>query len=142
MIKQNMEQKNIEVYNRGMDLIYNKTTKRYNTLKTAKANGLLTNPNNFRINENYMVVKNKAGNYILTNKEKGKKFVNDFDDEILKINQHLIFKHGTKNIVKKTEKNIKENEVFRHERSELDAKYQDLVNNYNDLEEELEDTKA
>jgi hypothetical protein len=41
-----------------MDIkIFNKKTKNYNTLKTAKANGLIENPDNFIIGNNYVINK-------------------------------------------------------------------------------------
>lgn len=81
-------------------MIYNKSTKKFNKLKTAVKNGIFENPENFIIPEGKILVKSKNDKPLLTNAKNYKKYSN-FDS---KINNHVLI-NTTGRILKNTEDN-------------------------------------
>lgn len=84
-------------------MIYNRKEKRYITFKTAKAQGLLRNPQDFTLPENSMIVKTGRGYELKTNKlgNKWRENTTDFD----KLNPHLVVNPITNQVVKSTLQN-------------------------------------
>lgn len=96
-----------------MDKIYNIQSKRFNTLKTAKKNGLINNPEKFILPKNKLLVKTDDDKIILVDKSKSSKFFKDEDDEFLtKYNKEYTYNPKTKRIVNKTKQNVKKVYTF------------------------------
>ena len=88
--------------------VYNKRTKRYNTLATAKKNGLVEHPERFAVSEGSVLLKDASGRLRLFSKAAGAKRLTDEEDATLrKYNPNLTFNPFTKKVVNKTKANEK-----------------------------------
>ena len=106
-----------------MDKIYNSETKRFNTLFTAKKNGLINNPEKFILPKDKLLVKTTDNKVILVDKTKSSKYFKSEDDKFLtKYNKQYTYNPKTKRVVIKTKKNVKK--VYDYHKDTLFTKFQ------------------
>ena len=91
-------------------LIFNKKTHRYNTLKTAIKNGFLNTPQNFIIPNGF--VYNKNLKKLIKEKTQSKRLVNKLDNNKDVISSKKIFNERTKRFINKDSKPTLANKIY------------------------------
>ena len=94
-----------------MSKIYNVKTKRYNSVKTAIKNDILTKPDDFTIPEGKVLVKTGRG-HELVERRKAAKYVKK-ESDLIAVNKKSVFNPKTKRVVTNTKVNVKKVKVYK-----------------------------